>query len=155
MGIKEIKGTEQLNKIIKAIGSQPKIKDLLNLTDKDLIINNLLIILQTKFLNCKFNVKDITKSIPRSYEHLSREFHKKTGYTIEGYLIQLRLSSWNNLYCNFPETCLTRLCEEVGFPSYNDFRYHIKRRFMMEPSEYIKYLIHYKKRYQLTFRKYQ
>ena len=116
------------------------LSQLLDLTTTNLHVSSLLQLIKENYTNPDFNVDTLMDGFSLVHSYSSRLFKLHVGVPILEYLILLRLSKFNQLYLEYPDTNLATLCKQAGFPTYDDLRYHISRRYKMNPSKYVESL---------------
>lgn len=83
------------------------------------------------------SVTDLARRLHCSVAHLSRTFHTSTGFRISDYRQELRLRK-GLLLLEEGTLEIGHIANRLGFASHSHFTDAFRRRFFMNPSEYIK-----------------
>ncbi len=97
------------------------------------------IIYLQKYLDSNFakqlSLDELSAFTNISKYHLSREFHKYIGYSINEYIIELRLSRAEYLLSNSPLS-IGQIADITGFTNYTNFYNLFRKKYHMTPREY-------------------
>jgi AraC-like DNA-binding protein len=85
-----------------------------------------------------FSVADLARRLHCSVAHLSRTFHASTGFRIVDYRLELRLRK-GLLLLDEGRLEIGHIANRLGFASHSHFTDAFRRRFLMNPSEYIRF----------------
>jgi AraC-like DNA-binding protein len=85
-----------------------------------------------------FSVAELSRRLHCSVAHLSRTFHASTGFRIVDYRLELRLRK-GLLLLDEGALEIGHIANRLGFASHSHFTDAFRRRFLMNPSEYIRF----------------
>ncbi|NVM56482.1 MAG: helix-turn-helix transcriptional regulator, partial [Candidatus Helarchaeota archaeon] len=80
------------------------------------------------------SLQDVAGQLHICKDHLNRKFKKQYGYTINSYIINVRLKNALELL-TFSNLSAKQVCYQVGFQTYRNFIYHFKKRHKILPKE--------------------
>ena len=80
------------------------------------------------------SLQDVAEQLHICKDYLNRKFKKRYGYTINNYIINIRLKKALELL-TFSNLSAKQVCYQVGFESYRNFIYHFKKRLKILPKE--------------------
>ncbi|MBR3098908.1 MAG: helix-turn-helix domain-containing protein [Clostridia bacterium] len=83
-----------------------------------------------------YEVDDVIRALPYSYDYLCKLFRKETGVTPHRYLTHMRLQSAADMLCTTPDSSITEVAHLCGFRDPLYFSRLFKKKYSVSPNAY-------------------
>lgn len=83
----------------------------------------------------KLNLKDLAKASGYSYDYFQHQFQRRTGYSPQQYLIQIRMDTAKELLKNTSMSC-TQIAYYCGFSDGAQFSTMFRKKYGISPRDY-------------------